>query len=206
MKHIHQLLEIKVPYVSCNTADTSHEKFSKKEEGENNTEEEVNVGNKNTNAVESERMNDESKETASTCEETEEDSDINKDVLRMEEITNDIKSDLQNAISKGEDEMAKLKKKNTSTLKRLKSFDMEAMDELFEDSEDGDEGEKSDADEVSTRTVSSSSSLPYSSLTSRESVESADRPCNENAVEEMESEALRRHLQVFNLIHMYVHS
>ena len=167
--------------------------------------------------VKNEKIGMESGESAADCiendttesDETNENDDTNEDKENQTydnethsnydpnivEITSDIKSDLQEAITKGQDEITKLSKESAGILERMESFDMEAMDDLFEDS--GDDDGKSDADQTSVRTASSSSSsLPYSSLTSRESVGSVDRQSNDSSVDEMEAEAIKRHLQV----------
>ena len=197
MKHIHQLVEIKVPCESSGTdnfltitvvknEEIGMENFKSAECKENDTTE---PDGKNEN-----NDNNKSKEKHTFDNETHASDDPN-----IAEITSDIKSDLQKAITKGEDEITKLSKENASILKRMESFDTEAMDDLFDDS--GDDDEKSDTDQISMRTASSSSSsLPYSSLTSRESVGSVDRQSNDNTVDEMEAEAIKRHLQVDTLV------
>ena len=197
MKHIHQLVEIKVPCESSGTDNFLTKTVVKNEEigmengksaecKENDTTE---PDGKNEN-----NDNNKSKEKHTFDNETHASDDPN-----IAEITSDIKSDLQKAITKGEGEITKLSKENASILKRMESFDTEAMDDLFDDS--GDDDEKSDTDQISMRTASSSSSsLPYSSLTSRESVGSVDRQSNDNTVDEMEAEAIKRHLQVDTLV------
>ena len=193
MKHIHQLVEIKVPYASSGTDNCLTGKVVKNEEIAMKNGESADCGENNTTASNETNENDDNNESKEnrTCDyETHTNDDPN-----IAEITSDVKSDLQKAITKGQDEITKLSKESASILKRMESFDMEAMDDLFEES--GDDDEKSDVDQTSVRTASSSSSsLPYSSLTSRESVGSVDRQSNDSSVDEMEAEAIKRHLQV----------
>ena len=197
MKHIHQLVEIKVPCESSGTDNFLTKTVVKNEEIGMEKDESVECVENDTTESDGKNENDDnnqSKETHTFDNETHA-----SDVPNFAKITSDIKSDLQKAITKGEDEITKLSKENVSILKRMESFDREAMDDLFEDS--GDDDEKSDTDQLSMRTPSaSSSSLPYSSLTSRESVGSVDRQSNEDAVDEMEAEAIKRHLQVDILV------
>ena len=196
MKHIHQLVEIKVPYESSGTDNCLTGTVVKNEEIGMENGESVDRRENDTPESDETKENDDNNEGKDnrTCDN---ETHINNDP-NIAEITSDIKSDLQKAITKGEDEIAKLSKESASILKRMESFDMEAMDDLFEDS--GNDDENSDADQTSIRTASSSSSsLPYSSLTSRESVGSVDRQSNDSSIDEMEAEAIRRHLQVYIL-------
>ena len=179
MKHIQKLIRIKVPYESL-----PEQKGTGASSQETPTGTELS-GNDNTCAVSLEGENDKSTEISSH----------NKDKpSNLEEVTEEIKSDIKVAIDKGESEMAKLSKENTSIIKRMESFDMDAMDDLFEDS-DGDE--ETEVHNKTTRSTSSSlSSLPYSSLTSRESASSVEIQNDDICIEELETEALKRHLQV----------
>ena len=194
MKHIHELIGIEVPHESVLEQKTSGaDTFSKEtdagvELSSNSIYEEIAESEKDypKEITESENDDGDNAEDGSKpqCD----------NVSNFAEVTEEIKSDVNDAINKGESEMAKLSKEKASIMKRMESFDMDAMDELFEDS---DENEETDSDNKTARsTSSSSSSLPYSSLTSGESTSSVEKINDDIGIKGLEIEALRRYLQV----------
>ncbi len=170
MKHIEQLAEIRVPCSQELKQDTAVQPES--------VEEMSNGGDSDSDT----NTNHESSLCAQSEEETIE------DASSLERMCVETKMDLNVAIDKGDKTVQKLRANNSKVLKDMEAFSLDEMDELFEDSDDTEI-------QLSTDETASTphSSLPYSSLTSRESVESSGES---SRIDELEIQAIKRHLQV----------
>lgn len=214
-KHIWQLTEIKVPYeavekVNDNTPQKDPSEQFKKEDlaAETNETENVNVDDFNNDTNETDHVtaddsNNETNDTENVHSDSSSDpganeySELKGDVetteneIGLEDVYDEVKSDLAAAIDKGEQEMARLSTKSASMIEGMESFDADAMDELFDDSDDN--NTETDGE---IKSITSSPSLPYSSLTSKESITSMDQSAEFAHIAELEVEAVQRHLKV----------
>ncbi len=204
MKHIHLLTTIKVPYegagilsfcdgdssLDASVRDTCPGETGRGAERNQNAELEPNeYGSVSSSHGGGDGIH------AGTSEPPREDANAQGkgDAAKMENICQEVKRDLKTAMNDGQKVMDKLSEENRNIMRNLDvSFDMDEMDDLFDDSEE----ESETAGAAKTSTSSTSSSLPYSSLTSRESVESTGTNEESHYIEELEIDAMRRHLQV----------